>query len=261
MNLSENITQKPAEDAGIREIFRLLVRRMHILCLAGLCGAAFSYAAVRFLVRPAYQSRVSFYIYNYSESGIGADTVSSSDLMAAEKLTTTYASIMGSNTVLDAVIAHMDAPVELTRNSLRKMTETSVITNTQLLSVTVTSPDAALSYRIAASFAEVVPEEIIRITRVGSVEPVDLPEMAACPSSPDRFRSTCIGAFMAILLAAAVLILRMLADTTIYLPDDVLRMTHAVLLGQIPAIEEDRNMVPWEKTSGGVIRYVRKEEQ
>ena len=248
------------EEAGLSEIINLLLRKIHLLFLAALLGAAVTFSVVRFCIKPSYQSYVSFYIYSYPDNHPQTDSISSSDLMAAEKLTTTYASIMSSNSVLDAVIRHIDPPEGLSRGSLRQMIRTSVITNTQLLAVTVTTTDPKLSYEIAASFAEAVPDEIIRITKVGSVELVDRPEIALQPSAPDVFRDTCIGAFAAVLLSAAALVLRILSDTTIYLSDDILRMTGATILGQIPNIDEDRKMIPWEKISGGVIRYVRKED-
>lgn len=260
MNSDQKTTDRFIGEAGLSEIFRLLIRRLHFLLLAGALGGIVTFSVVRFLVKPAYQSYVSFYIYSYPDNHAQPDTVSSSDLAAAEKLTTTYASIMSSNSVLNAVIRYMNTPEDLTRNRLRQMIRTSVITNTQLLAVTVTTTNAELSCKVASAFAEAVPDEIIRITRVGSVEVVDWPESAAQPSSPDVFLDTCIGAFAAVLFTAAAMVLRMLSDTTVYLPDDVTRMTDAAILGQIPNIDEDRKMLPWEKISGGMIRYVRKEE-
>ena len=260
MNQFQNTKKIYYDDIGLSEILQLLIRRLYLLFLAGVIGGTLTFTIVRYFVKPAYQSYVSFYIYSYPDSHSRSDTVSSSDLMAAEKLTATYAGIMSSNSVLDTVIRHMDAPEGLSRNSLRQMIRTSVISNTQLLAVTVTTNDAELSFRIAASFAEAVPDEIIRITKVGSVELVDQPEIAAQPSAPNVFIDSCIGAFTAILLTAAVLVIRMFTDTTIYLPEDISRMTDAAVLGQIPYINDDRKMVSWEKISGGVIRYVRKEE-
>ena len=260
MNPENNTDTIRIKDAELSDILRFLYHKLVILIIAGILGGTFTYLGIRFLVKPTYQSTVSFYIYSYPDDKARTDTVSSSDLAAAEKLTTTYASIMGSNSVLDAVIRHMDAPETLTRGSLSQMIRTSIITNTQLLAVTVTTKDAELSYRIAASFAEVVPDEIIRITKVGSVELVDRPEIAVHPASPDIRRDSCIGIVCALLLTAAVLVLRMLSDTTIYLSDDILQMTDTPILGQIPNIDEDRNMKSWEKVSGGIIKYVRKEE-
>ncbi len=257
---SKMIKETEDRDGLFSDVVSMLLHRSFLLFLSGLLGGAAAFAFTFFFVRPAYQSRVSFYIYNNSDKNTNTDVITSSDLMAAEKLTATYANILGSNSVLDAVIRDMGGPEGLNRAVLGSMIQPSVVANTQILAVTVTTPDPEFSWRIASAFAEVAPEEISRITKAGSVEIVDRPEISGNKSSPDMLRDTCIGALSGMLIAAAVLILRMLSDTTIYLPDDVMKMTGAVVLGQIPEIIEDKNSIPWEKVTGGVIRYAGSEE-
>lgn len=58
------------------------------------------------------------------------------------------------------------------------MVNVSVVSDTQLLEVLVTSTNPELACKIANSFAKVAPTEIVRITKAGGVEVVDRPEVA-----------------------------------------------------------------------------------
>ena len=104
-------------------------------------------------------------------------TVNSSDLQAAESLATTYSKILGSNSVLDAVVNDVnrtESEKSLERKDLAEMIKVSVITDTQLLEVVVSSTDPEYACKIAGSFGRVAPREIVRITKAGGVELVEI---------------------------------------------------------------------------------------
>ena len=61
------------------------------------------------------------------------------------------------------------------------------------------------------------------------------------------------------IIAAVVIIIKMLSDTTIYLPEDIDNLVGATILGQIPEISVPEGY--WTLVEGGVIRYENKEEQ
>lgn len=135
------------------------------------------------------------------------------------------------------------------------MIEVAVVSNTQLLEVVVTSTDAQFACRIADSFGKVAPTEIVRITKAGGVEVVDHPEVAAEQSSPRTVLDSALGFAAGVILASLVLVMRMLSDTTIYLPEDIEKLTGMTVLGQIPDINvTDKNYAYWELTEGGAAR-------
>ena len=261
----ETQRQVPANDGTMEidllEIARLLFSKLLWLILAGILGGAAVYFAVSLLVAPTYRTHVSFYVYNTADSNARNGDVTTSDLNTARSLATTYAQIMSSNSVLDAVIDDLGEGYNLSRSALSSQTSTSVVKDTQLLQVDILTKDPQLSYEIGKSYAKVVPTEIVRITKAGSVEVVDQPEIARGKAGPNLFRYTMIGVLGGVLLAAAIFIIMMLADTTIYLPEDIERVTDAPILGQIPNINDNEIPEGWRKTKGGVIRYGKKDEE
>lgn len=256
MNESKN-TYVPAGSAELSlwDIARLLLKKFYWLLLAGILAAAGVYALVTLLITPTYESKVSFYVYNSANNTQQVGTINNSDLQAAESLATTYSKILESNSVLDAVLDDLNAAGRLSRKELSQMIEVSVVSNTQLLEVVVTSTDAQFACRIADSFGKVAPTEIVRITKAGGVEVVDHPEVATEKSSPKTIFDSAIGFAAGSVLASLVLVARMLSDTTIYLPEDIEKLTGMTVLGQIPDINvTDKNYTYWELTEGGAER-------
>ena len=255
--MNENQNQAAYTDGielSLWDIARILLQKFHWLLIAGVAAAAVVYLAVSFLVTPTYESRVSFYVYNNTSSQSGS--INNSDLQAAESLATTYSKILVSNSVLDAVINNLGSDCNLSRSDLSDMVEASVISDTQLLEVVVTSTDPNFACRIAKSFAKVAPTEIVRITKAGSVEVVDQPEVATHQSAPRTVFDSAIGFVIGVMIVSVIVVIKALADTTIYLPEDIDRVAGVTVLGQIPEIIAPENEYAyWKLTNGGAVRY------
>lgn len=233
------------------DITQLLLAKLHWLLLAGIIAGAGTYLAVKLFVTPIYASSVSFYVYNRIDSS-STGTINNSDLKAAKSLAATYSEILVSNSVLDSVLDDLKPQSVLSRKELDRMLTVSVVPDTQLLEVVVTSSDPKLACTIANSFAKIAQTEIVRITKAGGVEIVDRPESAAKPFAPQTLFDGLIGFIIGVMLISVVIILRTLADTTIYLPKDIEKAGSITVLGQIPDITaaNDRTAC-WELAEGG----------
>ena len=155
----------------------------------------------------------------------------------------------------------MRAEATLSRKELNHRVKVSVVSDTQLLEVTVTSTDPKLACQIADSFAKVAPTEIVRITKAGGVEVVDRPEVAHGKSSPRTMFDSTIGFLIGVVLISVLIVVRILADTTIYLPEDIERAANVTILGMIPEINiTNDTYAEWTLTEGGAVLYREKEK-
>ena len=243
-------------------VARLLLGKFYWLLISGFACALIVWLITTFLIAPTYESRVSFYVYNNAEKSNHASTINNSDLQAAESLATTYSKILESNSVLDAVLKDLGDKSDLSRKDLSKMIEVSVVSDTQLLEVVIKSNSAEFACDVGKSFANVAPTEIVRITKAGGVEVVDRPEVATEKSSPRTVFDTAICVLIGVIGISVVLILKMLSDTTIYLPEDIENISGVTVLGQIPEIDVTENEhTYWKLTKGGVIRCENKKDK
>jgi len=249
-------TQKDTAQAEVSlwSIVGLLLRKIHWLIATGLAFGIGVYLVLSLLVTPTFESRVTFYVYNNSGGASQSGSIDKSDLQAAESLATTYSKILESNSVLNAVLSDLNSA--LTRKELAQMVDVAVVTNTQLLEVVITSTDANFACNVAESFASVAPAEIVRITKAGGVEVVDHPEVATEQASPRTAFDTAIAVVVGVIIAAVIIILKTLSDTTIYLPEDIEKLVGVAVIGQIPEIEgTEKNYKYWELANGGTISY------
>ena len=161
----------------------------------------------------------------------------------------------GKEDQLDAVLQELGPDVSLSRKSLSGMVSVSVITDTLLLEVVITSTDPDFACKVAGAFAKVAPTEIVRITKAGGVKIVDQPEIPTDKASPRTVFDTAIGVIIGVMVAAVIVILRTLADTTIYLLEDIENMVGITVLGQIPDINSaDDNYAYWTVTEEGAAK-------
>ncbi|MDY3089422.1 MAG: Wzz/FepE/Etk N-terminal domain-containing protein [Oscillospiraceae bacterium] len=100
---------------------------------------------VSFLVTPTYKSTATFYVYNSSNGVSTSGEINNNDLQAAESLASTYSKIFQSNAVLDSVLQDLNYKNKLSRKELSEMVDVSIISDTQLLELSVTSPDPEFS--------------------------------------------------------------------------------------------------------------------
>lgn len=248
-------------EIDVLSIIGLLLRKAHLLAIAGIAMGAVVYLALSLLVTPTYQSSVSFYVYNNANITANSGAVNNNDLQAAQSLATTYSKILESNSVLNVVVDDISRKTHITRKELSEMTKVSVIPDTQLLNVVVTTSDPNLSRDIANSFAKSAPTEIVRVTKAGGVEVVDSPEIPTEKSSPRTVFDTAIGIVAGILFMAIFLILKSMSDTTIYLAEDIEKLVDVAVIGQIPEISiPSGNYEAWKTTKGGAVRFGEKKD-
>ena len=115
------------------------------------------------------------------------------------------------------------------------MTSVNVPTGTKLLEIKVVTVNPQLSADIANTFAQYVPDEIIRITKAGGVEIVDY---ATAPKTHSSLtKDVAIGLLAGLLISAAFFVLRALLDTTIYSAEEIAKVTSCPVIGNIPHVE------------------------
>ena len=228
----------------------LLGRWIHILAIGLIC-AILAGLWTNFFVTKQYSATASMYVYTnpkVTESG----TITSSDLAAADNLIKTYQAIVKSNAVLKVISEQLNlqhpeyAEYNVTAAKLKGATSVNVPSGTKLLEIRVTTAHPQMSADIANTFAQYVPDEIIRITRAGGVEIVDYASVPRSHSSPSLTRNAAIGFLIGLVLSTAFFVLRALLDTTIYSTEEIARVTNCPVIGNIPHVEvAGESPEPW----------------
>ena len=238
-------------EIDLMEVFQILLSRWIPILIVGLVTAILTGVATKFFVTKKYTATASMYVYTNPKS-TESGTITSAELAAADNLIKTYQAIVKSNAALDVVSARLNqehpehAGFSVTPASLKSMTSVNVPTGTKLLEIKVVTVDPQLSADIANTFAQYVPDEIIRITKAGGVEIVDYAYAPKTHSSPSLTRNAAIGLLAGLVLSAAFFVLRALLDTTIYSSEEIGKVTNCPVIGTIPHVEvAGESVEPW----------------
>ena len=219
-------------EIDLKEFLKVLLKRSWIIVLcAVLLGTSLLIYTMNF-VAPTYQASTSIYINN--NSGHTGGSVSSGDLAVALRLVASYANIIKSERVLSKVIDKTG--LVLTAAQLQSMVKAEPMGETEMLKVTVTTPNAQMSADIANAIAEVAPSEIKDIIEGSSAKIVDIAKVPKSPSSPNYTTSFILGAAIGAFLVIGVFLLQIITDARVKSEEDLTKICAIPVLGSIPQL-------------------------
>ena len=231
---SDRCQENKNDGMTMEELIGIIWRKMWLIILCAILGGGIIYFITSRYVTPTYESSISMYVNNNSERT--KTDVDYSDINISKELVPTYMQILKSNTILDQVINYTE--LEYTREEMQEMIKTNALANTEIFIVKVISQDPEHAAVIANAIAELSPDEIMRITRAGSVEVIDYAEVATKPSSPNIIFNTIVGIMLGGILSVFVVLIIDKMDTRIKDEKQLQNIIGAPLLGEIPLFEK-----------------------
>lgn len=223
-------------EIDLRELFFVLLGKVHILILAFILGALALYLVSITFLSNKYQSSTSIYVLNRQDNNV----VTYSDLQSGTQLTKDYAELVKSRSVTEKVINQLKLNTvytdmrELDSRQLAGMISVDNTTDTRIIRITVTDTNPARAQDIANAIREAASLHIEAVMDIEAVNVVDYAEMPTEAVSPNILLNTLIGAAAGAITAAFIIILLHLSDDRIKGPDDVEKYLGTSVLGTIP---------------------------
>lgn len=223
-------------EIDLRELFFVLLGKVHILILAFILGALVLYLVSITFLSKKYQSSTSIYVLNRQDNNV----VTYSDLQSGTQLTKDYAELVKSRSVTEKVINQLKLNIvytdmrELDSRQLAGMISVDNTTDTRIIRITVTDTNPARAQDIANAIREAASLHIEAVMDIEAVNVVDYAEMPTEAVSPNILLNTLIGAAAGTIAAAFIIILLHLSDDRIKGPDDVEKYLGTSVLGTIP---------------------------
>lgn len=219
----------------LRGYLKVLQRRWISILVIMLATLAVT-AAVTFLLTPKYTSSTRLF-FGVQAAQSGSDLAQGSTF--AENQLTSYAQVATSPLVLQPVIDQLG--LQTTPDLLAQKVSAFAPSDTVIIQVTVTDPNAAQSAKIANAVGQQlasVSSDLSPRRQDGSqavkatiLAPAQVP---TAPSSPNILRNLAAGLILGLLLGVAVAILRRVLDTKIRNEADLELVTDVPVLGVVP---------------------------
>lgn len=231
---NQRLGKAPDDDViDLKELFFTVLHGWKAIFLAALIGATLLGTYHHFFVKPSYQADASIYIAN-TESAI-----TFADLQMSAALTEDCVTIIKSRTVMNRVIDELD--LDLDCKQLRRLVSVQNPDSTHIIGITVTCGDLELSRNIANAVVNVGIDQINKMVRNGEPAIIDVSEASAVEEvTPGILGYMMKGALLGAFLVCAVLVIKMLTNTTLKTEEDVEKYLQIPVLAAVPYYQEKR---------------------
>ena len=218
----------------IQDILRAIISHLWIILATAVVFGAIAWVYTTERIPKMYQVSVTFYAVGNAQqenSSINTGEISTSRMLAS-----TYAFMFRTNSVMKAAADKLEEigyPIGF--EAIKAMTTVST-TNTEIFTATFSSSDKEHLKLIANTVADVGVAWIKEIVGSGGAKILDYAEDPKAPYSPNVRAHTVTGALVGFLLAAVIVVIRLLTDTTIWDEEDLTKQYSIPVLGSIPLL-------------------------
>lgn len=233
MERQEQSIRSDLYTVDLLHILKRLWYRIWVIALCGIIGAVAGFSIAKFAVQPLYSSSILLYVNNNSISlGNTSVTFSASEISAAQSLVRTYIVILKNRTTLEMVADR--SGLQYKSGDIAGMISAQAVDETEVMQVTVKCTDPYEAAKIANTIAEVLPTRLSEIIEGSSMEVVDSAVPNTQRVSPSFTLYTVAGFFIGIFIAAAVVTIAAMMDTTVHDEEYILQTYKYPILAKVP---------------------------
>ena len=202
-------------EIDLLDLFSYYLSKLPILIVAILIGAILSgLYTVRFIPK-RYTAVSRMYMISASSDSV----VDLSDLNIGASLSNDYVELMKSRPVINGVIQSLG--LEYTYDELVQMIDLSVVSNTRIIRISVTSTDPEEAMMIANQMARTAKAQLPVVMDAPSPSIAEEAVLPTVKSSPSLSRNVLMGALLCLVAVLGVLTFLYMMDDTIKTPEDL----------------------------------------
>ena len=227
MEQNENINS--SNSISVLELLNKIIEKWYIVAItvASFLVAAFIY--VQFFCTPMYSSTAKLFIFNTETA---AQQQGSSEITISTYLARDYSELISDRTVLEEVIKNLD--IDYSYSKLKNSIEIVNPDGTRILEISVKSPNAKLSKKIADEICKVSQEKIVDLMGIGRVNIISEGYVPANPSSPILSKYMLNSLLISVVVAVSIIFVIHITSDKIESPEDIEKHLNMSVLATIP---------------------------
>lgn len=211
-------------------ILNILLKRWWIILVSSLVAGLLTFAYSAYLIDPTYTSSGTLYVVNNTENSM--PYYSPSEYTLSVQLVNTYSEILKSDTFCQTISKRLNSRVSASQ--VKSMLSMSGVGETEILRVSAVSKNPELAREVVQEVLNNAPEEIMRVVKAGSVEIIDNARLPTSPTSPNVRRNTLLGCLLGAMIAALIVYILEMFDTTVKEEVELSEKYDVPVLGIIP---------------------------
>lgn len=232
MNQNANIELKDRENEEMEidliELFGHFMGKLRWVVGAFIIGALIAGLLTMFVITPKYTATAKMYMVNSSSQSV----VDLTDLNIGQSLSGDYVELLKTRPIVEGVIEEQN--LQYSYNQLVSMVSLSIINETRIVQIDVTSTDPREAMEIANSLADKGVSELPKLMETPKPHIAEYAIVPVNQSSPSLTKNTMIGALLALLIMLGILTVQFLTDDTFKSAEDIEREFGVMPITVIP---------------------------
>lgn len=223
---------KKTNELNLSDLFNIFMAKWTRILIGGVLAAALAFGYTSLFIVPQYRASAQMFVDARSDEN---SVITSAQLTTAKQLVLTYAEVIETNTILNAVIKDLD--LEESYTQLANKVTVQVVQDTQILKISVTDAEPEKALQIVKKIVEVTPVILNQKMSSSKIASIDDPDVTSSPISPNVTRNTILGFIVGLVLVYAYYLIRKLLDNKFKSAEDVQNILDLPALGVIPVVE------------------------
>ena len=232
MNQNKDIEIRDTRDEEMEidllELFSFYMTKIWWIIGAFLIGALLAGMITKFAITPRYTATAKMYMVSSSSQSV----VDLTDLNIGQTISGDYVELLKTRPIVEDVI--QDLNLQYSYGQVVSMMNLSVVNNTRIIQIKVTSTDRKEAMNIANALAEKGVKELPKLMETPAPHIAEYAIVPVSRSYPSFTKNTMIGALLAMLLMIAIFTVQFLLDDTFKTADDIQREFGVMPLTVIP---------------------------
>ena len=232
-------------EIDLLELFGYYFSRLPLLIIAVAVGALIAAAYTKAMLPNKYTATSKMYMVAASSDSV----VNLADLNLGTSLSQDYVELMRSRPIIEDVIKKLD--LDYTYEQILGMLNLSIVNNTRIVKISVTSTDPQEAMEISNQVARTSRQQLPKVMESPTPSIAEHAVLPQHKSSPSLGRNMIIGALVGLAAVIAVLTILFMMDDTLKTAEDVEKMLGAMPLSVIPEGDISGLKDDEEKSSSG----------
>ena len=215
-------------EIDLLELFGHFMDKIWWIILGFLAGALIAGLITHFAITPKYTATAKMYMVSSSSQSV----VDLTDLNIGQSISGDYVELLKTRPIVEGVI--QEQGLEYSYGQLVSMMSLSVVNNTRIIKIDVTSTDPKEAMNIANALAEKGVSELPKLMETPAPHVAEYAIVPVNKSSPSLTKNTMIGALLGLLLMLAIFTIQFLMDDTFKTAEEIEREFGVMPLTVIP---------------------------
>lgn len=221
------------DEVNLKELLRYILSKFYIVVTATVVVVLAGEIYSTYLKTPLYRSTTKL-VLTSSQGDNSQSAVTNTDITLSNNLVKTYSEIITSRGVLSKVIENLK--LNTTTEDLASKVTVSSVSNTQIITLSVSDANANQAEKIANEIAKVFKAEIMSLYKIDNVQIVDKAQVASSPYNVNVLKQTLQFLAAGLAMGVGIVLIMFYLDNTVKSSQVVEDKVGLVVLGVVPKV-------------------------